>query len=127
METPEDVRLAESHEWIRIAEDPAPVGISFYAQSELGELVFVELPEVGRVVEAKEVVAVVESVKTAGDIYSPVAGEIVEVNSAVEDDAAVVNKDPFGEGWLFKIKVKDGPEADELLDPTAYAKVVEDS
>jgi glycine cleavage system H protein len=113
-------RYTEDHEWVRIEGDTAVCGISDYAQEQLGDVVFVELPEVGRVVSAKDEVAVVESVKAASDIYAPISGEVVAVNSAVEEDPETVNRDALGKGWLFKIKLADAGEADSLMDESAY-------
>lgn len=120
MSTPDNLRFLESHEWIQTGAEIVAVGISDHAQSELSEVVFVELPEVGREVTAHETVAVVESVKAASDIYSPASGVIVEVNEALNDEPSLINRDPFGEGWLFKIKLSAPSELDALLDPAAY-------
>ena len=120
MSQPENLKFAESHEWITTGEETATVGISNHAQEELSDIVFVELPEVGCVVEKGESIAVVESVKAASDIYAPASGEIAEVNSALEDDPAKVNADAFGDGWLLKIKLGDATELDSLLTPEAY-------
>lgn len=121
MSQPENLKFAESHEWITTGDEIATVGISNHAQEELSDIVFVELPEVGRTVAKGESIAVVESVKAASDIYAPAGGEIVEVNSALEDDPARVNSDAFGEGWLFKIKLSAPGDLDSLLSPEAYA------
>lgn len=121
MSQPENLKFAESHEWITTSAETAAVGISDHAQEELSDIVFVELPEVGRTVTKGESVAVVESVKAASDIYAPASGEITEVNTALEDDPAKVNSDAFGEGWLFKIKLSAPDELDSLLSPEAYA------
>lgn len=117
---PEDLKYAESHEWIRVADGVGTVGISDHAQQELTDIVFVELPEVGRNLEANEACAVVESVKTASDIYSPAAGEIIEVNSALEDDPALVNSSPYENGWFFRIKLS-GDVPDALKSPADYS------
>src|SRR6185436_17298711 len=101
---PSDLRYAKSHEWVRVAGDVATIGITDHAQHELTDVVFVELPEVGRKLKAGEACAVVESVKTASDIYSPVSGEVTEMNKNVVENPALVNTDPYGEGWFFKIK-----------------------
>ena len=106
---PADLKYAKTHEWVRLAGDLATVGITDHAQHELTDIVFVELPEKGRSVKAGEACAVVESVKTASDIYSPVAGQVVDVNPTAVKDPALVNSDPYGEGWLFRVKVS-GPE-----------------
>lgn len=117
---PSDLRYAKSHEWARLSGDLAVVGITDHAQHELTELVFVEVPTVGRKVKAGEACAVVESVKTASDIYSPVSGEIVRVNGALAGDPGLVNRDPYGEGWLYEIRLSDSAEAGGLLDAAAY-------
>ena len=115
-----DERYTEEHEWVRVEGDVAVCGISNYAQEQLGDVVFVELPEVGRVVSANDEIAVVESVKAASDIYAPVGGEVVEVNDAVEGDPELVNRDAVGEGWLFKLKIDDAGEAEKLMDESSY-------
>jgi len=119
-QVPSDLRYAKSHEWVRVNDDVATVGITDHAQHELTDVVFVELPAVGRVVKAGEACAVVESVKTASDIYAPVSGEIVGINKAVSDNPALVNTAPFGEGWFLKIKLANAPEIENLLTPEAY-------
>lgn len=121
---PSDLKYAKSHEWIRVIGDTAVVGITDHAQHELTDVVFVELPAVGRRVKAAETCAVVESVKTASDIYSPVSGEIVEANKAVVENPGLVNTDPYGEGWFFKIKLAAPAEADGLLGSGDYTKQI---
>lgn len=121
---PADLKYAKSHEWIRVSGDTAVVGITDHAQHELTDIVFVELPAVGRTVKASEACAVVESVKTASDIYSPVSGQIVEANKAVVENPALVNTDPYGEGWFYKIKLSAPDEADGLMSPADYVKSV---
>lgn len=118
---PSDLKYAKSHEWIRLAGDSATVGITDHAQHELTDVVFVELPEVGRAVKAGEPCAVVESVKTASDIYAPVSGVIAEINQPVAENPALVNTDPFGAGWLFKLKPANAAETNALLTPEQYA------
>ncbi|MEO1250403.1 MAG: glycine cleavage system protein GcvH [Pseudomonadota bacterium] len=113
-------RYTEDHEWIRLEGDIAVVGITDYAQEQLGDLVFVELPDVGKTVAKQEDIVVVESVKAASDVYAPIDGEITDVNQAVVDDPALVNKEPTGGGWLFKIKPSDPSQLDGLLDEAAY-------
>lgn len=117
---PSDLKYARSHEWVRVNGDTATVGITDHAQHELTDIVFVELPAVGRKVKAGEACAVVESVKTASDIYSPVTGEITEINKAATDDPALVNREPFAGGWFYKIKLSNAGEADAMLSPDAY-------
>jgi len=120
-QVPADLKYAKSHEWLRVAGDVATVGITDHAQHELTDVVFVELPAVGRQVKAGEACAVVESVKTASDIYSPVSGEVIEVNKPVTDDPGLVNGEPFGGGWFFKLKLANAAEVGALLTPEAYA------
>jgi glycine cleavage system H protein len=121
---PAELKYAKSHEWVRVTGDTALVGITDHAQHELTDVVFVELPAAGRSVKAGESCAVVESVKTASDIYSPVSGEIVETNKAVVDNPALVNTDPYGAGWFFKIKLSTPADVNSLLVATEYAKQI---
>ena len=120
MIVPRDLRYATSHEWVRVKGNIATVGISDFAQHQLSELTFVELPAVGDDVTASDEVGVVESVKAASDIYSPVSGTITEINSEVMDHPELVNSDPYGAGWLFKIQLKNPDEVKDLLDGDAY-------
>src|SRR6516162_5483059 len=117
---PSDLKYAKSHEWVRVSGEMATIGISDHAQHELTDVVFVELPEVGRRVTAGEACAVVESVKTASDIYSPVSGEIIEINKAAVDNPALVNTAPYAEGWFYKIKLSNPGELNALLTPEQY-------
>ncbi|WP_424135428.1 glycine cleavage system protein GcvH [Roseomonas chloroacetimidivorans] len=119
-------RFAKSHEWVRLDGDVAVVGISDHAQNALGDVVFVELPEPGREVEAGEAVAVVESVKAASDIYAPIAGTIAANNAALVDNPGLVNSEPMGEGWFFTITPRDATEIDALMDADTYAKHAEE-
>ncbi len=119
-----ETRYTSEHEWVRLDGDIATIGITDHAQQALGDLVFVELPEPDREVEAGEAVAVVESVKAASDVYAPLAGKVVEANQAVVDDPALVNGDPEGEGWLFRLELEDTAAFDALLDAAAYAEVL---
>jgi len=121
---PSDLKFAKSHEWVRVSGDTATVGITDHAQHELTDVVFVELPEVGRKVKAGETCAVVESVKTASDIYSPVSGEIIAVNKPVADNPALVNTEPFAGGWFYKIKLSNPTELNALLSPEDYKKQI---
>jgi glycine cleavage system H protein len=118
---PSDLKYAKSHEWVRVADDTATVGITDHAQQELTDVVFVELPAVGRTVKAGESCAVVESVKTASDIYTPVSGAVTEVNQAIVNDPAKVNSGPYGTGWFYKIKLSNPLELGALLDAAQYA------
>ena len=115
-------KYTEDHEWITVNGDIATVGITHHAQDALGDVVFVDLPEVGKSFAQKEVAGVVESVKAAADVYMPVSGEIVEVNEALRDDPSLANSDPLGQGWFFKVKLANAAEVDALLDETAYNK-----
>jgi glycine cleavage system H protein len=117
---PSDLKYAKSHEWVRVSGDTATVGITDHAQHELTDVVFVELPEAGKKVKAGEPCAVVESVKTASDIYSPVSGEVLETNKAVVDNPALVNSEPYGGGWFYKIKLAQTAELNALLSPDQY-------
>ena len=119
-QVPADLRYTKSHEWVRIAGDTATVGITDHAQHELTDVVFVELPAVGRKVKAGEAVAVVESVKTASDIYSPVSGEIIAVNDAVVQDPALTNSAPYAAGHFFQVRLSASAEVDSLLTPVMY-------
>ena len=119
-QVPADLKYAKSHEWLRVAGDVATVGITDHAQHELMDIVFVELPAVGRKVKAGEACAVVESVKTASDIYAPVSGEVIEVNKPVTEDPSLVNNAPFAGGWFFKLKLANPAEAEALLTPDGY-------
>lgn len=123
-QVPDNLRYRESHEWIDASQSPALVGISDHAQAELTDIVFVELPKPGRTVKAGDQVAVVESVKAASDIYTPVSGEIIEVNENLLNDPGLVNRDPYLNGWMFKIKVADAAEVEALLTPAAYRAVI---
>jgi glycine cleavage system H protein len=120
------LRFTRDHEWIRIEGDLAVVGITDYAQSQLGDVVYVELPEIGRRVEKGKEAAVVESVKAASEVYAPVSGEVAEVNEEIAADPAMVNADPMGEGWFIKLRLADPQELDGLLDETAYQRFVEE-
>ena len=120
-----DLRYAESHEWVSLDGDIATVGITDYAQHALGDIVYVDMPEVGDEVSAGEEFGAVESVKAASDLYSPVSGEVVEINEALEDEPGLINQDAFA-NWIMKVKVSDPSEVDALLDAEAYAKICEE-
>jgi glycine cleavage system H protein len=120
MEYPEDLKYAENHEWTRTSGSMVTMGISDFAQDALGDIVFVEVPEVGRQVTAGEAIAEVESTKSVSDVYAPVSGTVVEVNTALEDNPELVNTDPFGEGWFAVIEATDLSELDRLMDVAAY-------
>ena len=114
------VKYTEEHEWVRLDGDVATIGITDYAQQQLGDVVFVEVPQVGRKVDKGESVAVVESVKAASDIFAPVSGEVVEANAALADSPGDVNAEPTGKGWFFKLRVADKAQLDGLMDEAAY-------
>ena len=116
------LKYTEDHEWIHVEGDTAVVGITHHAQDALGDVVFVDLPEVGKSFAQKDVAGVVESVKAAADVYMPVTGEIVEVNEDLRNDPALANSDPLGKGWFFKVRLANPSEVDALLDETAYSK-----
>ena len=118
------LKYSKDHEWVRVEGDIGTVGISDYAQDQLGDVVYVELPEVGRTVAQNEEAAVVESVKAASEVYAPVSGEVVEVNQALEDDPALVNGEPTGAGWFLKLRLSAPGELDGLMDGAAYADYV---
>ena len=125
-EIPGDLKFLKSHEWARLEDDGlVRVGISDYAQSELGDLVYVELPEVGAALQAGHGAAVLESVKAASDIYAPVSGEVVEVNELLNDKPETINEDAFGEGWIYVVRPSDRAELDELLDMADYEALLE--
>lgn len=121
MNAPENLRYQESHEWIGTDGGSVPVGITDHAQEELSDVVYVELPEVGASVSKGDPVAVVESVKAASDIYAPVSGTVTEVNQALENNPGLVNSDPYGEGWIFKLEPADPAEVETLMDAAAYS------
>jgi glycine cleavage system H protein len=121
---PADLKYAKSHEWIRVTGDTAAIGLTDHAQHELTDVVFVELPAVGRKVKAGESCAVVESVKTASDIYAPIGGEVVETNAQLAQHPDLVNSAPYGDGWFFKIKMADPAELDRLLSADGYLKQI---
>jgi glycine cleavage system H protein len=120
-----DIRYTKEHEWVKVDGDVATVGISPYAQEQLGDVVFVELPEVGKKVEKGKEMAVVESVKAASEVYAPISGEVTEVNSALTDAPATVNEDAMGKGWFAKLKLTNKADLDGMMDEAAYKKYVE--
>ena len=122
---PEDLRYTKSHEWVRVEGQTATVGITDHAQAELTDVVYVELPQVGKELKAGEACAVVESVKAASDIYAPLSGRVTEVNTKLEQDPGLVNSDPYGEGWFFKMELTCPEEVSQLLDAQAYARLIE--
>ena len=114
------VKYTEDHEWLKLDADIATVGITVHAQDALGDVVFVELPEVGASLAQKDTAGVVESVKAAADVYMPVSGEVIEVNEALRNDPSLANSDPLGAGWFFKVKLSDASQLDALMDETSY-------
>ncbi len=126
MQVPQDLKYTDSHEWIRTEGNLLRVGITEFAQSQLADLTFVDLPGVGDEVEAGDEVAVVESVKAASDVYAPLSGKIVEINEALVDAPEAINNDPFGEGWLFVIEPADDADLNALMDAEAYKAIIPD-
>lgn len=124
MEFPSNVKYTKDHEWIRIEGDEAYVGISDYAQEQLGDIVFVDIPTVGETLEKEEVFGTIEVVKTISDLFLPIGGEVLEQNEALADNPELVNKDPYGEGWLIKIKPNNAEDINDLLDAEAYKALV---
>ena len=120
MNFPENIKYTSEHEWIRVEGDEADVGITDYAQSELGEIVFIDVPTEGETVGQGEVFGSIEAVKTVSDLNMPVTGEVLEINSALDAQPELVNNDPYGEGWIIRISVKDAAELDSLMDAAAY-------
>ena len=126
-EIPGDLRFKKSHEWVRVEADGSlTIGISDHAQDLLGDIVFVELPEIGTQISAEDEVAIVESVKAASDIYSPISGEIIEVNEVLLDNPEIINESPYHEGWFYKLQPSDSEEIDELLSPEQYGDICEE-
>lgn len=126
MEFPEHLRYTKEHEWVAVDGTRARVGITDYAQDALGDIVYVQLPEVGTTVAATTVCAEVESTKSVSDIYAPVSGSIAEVNAALADEPERINDDPYGEGWMFEIEMSNPSEVDQLLDAATYRRLVEE-
>ena len=124
-DVPDDLRYLESHEWVRVSGDTAEVGITAFAQDELGDVVFVELPEEGAELTAGEDFGVVESIKAVSDVYAPISGTVTAVNDRLRDEPELLNEDPFGDGWMLKMEVADGSEPDDLLSPDAYRDQIE--
>ncbi len=120
MKSPEQLRFTREHEWVRIEDDHATIGITDHAQDALGDIVYVELPEVGEVFDQDDVFGVVESVKTTSDLYSPIGGTIAEINEALVENSGLVNDDCYGEGWLIRIKLKDPAETEKLMTAAQY-------
>ncbi|OGO95687.1 MAG: glycine cleavage system protein H [Coxiella sp. RIFCSPHIGHO2_12_FULL_44_14] len=127
-EFPKELHYSQSHEWVRVEnDDVVTVGITDHAQHSLGDLVFVELPNLEAHVDAGDEVAVVESVKTAADVYAPMSGEVIEINESLQNQPSVVNHDPYGDGWLFRLRIDDVSELDSLMDAEAYETEVSEN
>ncbi len=124
MNIPADLKYSKEHEWTRIEGGIAVIGITDYAQGELGDIVFIELPEKGAKVDQNESFGTIEAVKAVSDLYAPLTGEVVEINTNLEDSPEVVNSDPYGEGWMIKIKISDQQELDNLLDHNQYKELM---
>jgi glycine cleavage system H protein len=124
MTFPDNLKYTKDHEWIRVEGDTGVVGISEYAQGELGDVVFVELPQIGRQVKQSESFGTIEAVKAVSDIYAPLTGEVLEVNSDLEKAPELVNKEPYGKGWMIKLKITNKVELNNLLDPKAYRSLI---
>jgi len=127
MNVPEHLQYTDTHEWLRLDGETATVGITDHAQGELTDIVFVELPKIGTALTAKQQAAVVESVKAASDIYAPIGGTVVEVNPALENDPGLVNRDPYGEGWLFKLAIEAGEQIETLKEAAQYRELISGS
>ncbi|RMD87352.1 MAG: glycine cleavage system protein GcvH [Calditrichaeota bacterium] len=125
MEIPEDLLYTSEHEWVKLEDDIATVGITDYAQNELGDIVYVELPKVGDHTQQMEPFGTIEAVKAVSDLYAPLSGEVVEVNHLLEEQPELINTDPYGEGWMIKIKISDESEIEELLSPEEYQAQIE--
>jgi glycine cleavage system H protein len=125
MSTPEDNRYAKSHEYVHVDAGVATIGISDYAQKELGDVVFVELPQVGTELEAADELGSIESVKAVSELFSPVSGEVIEINEALAENPALVNTDPYGDGWMVRIRLSDATEVDELMNAEEYDEYIE--
>ncbi|WP_373001397.1 glycine cleavage system protein GcvH [Marinobacter sp.] len=124
-EIPADLKYIETHQWVRVSDDgTATVGITDFAQEQLGDVVYIGVPDVGATVNGGEEAGVAESVKSASDVFSPVTGEVIEVNESLEDEPEKVNEDPYGDGWLYKVRLEDAGELDGLMDASAYAEHV---
>ena len=124
MNIPAELKYTKEHEWVKVDGSVVVVGITDYAQGELGDIVFVELPSVGTEVKAMEPFGTIEAVKAVSDLFSPVSGKVAETNPALEDDPMVINRDPYGEGWMIKVEVRDPAELDGLLNGEAYEKLI---
>lgn len=126
MNVPADLKYTKEHEWVRVDGNTATIGITDWAQSELGDIVFVELPQVGIDVAQMGAFGTIEAVKAVSELYSPVTGKVVQINEVLENDPMAINRDPYGEGWMIKVEIPDTDQIEELLDPGVYTKLVEE-
>jgi glycine cleavage system H protein len=124
MPSPDGLLYSKEHEWVKVDRETATVGITDYAQQSLGDIVYVELPRVGQTVRQFSSIGVIESVKAVSDLFTPISGEVIEVNAALDADPALLNRDAFGDGWLYRLRLTDKQESQALLDPAAYEKVI---
>ncbi len=125
MNIPEDLKYTQEHEWVKAEGEIATIGITDYAQSELSDIVYLELPEVGKTLQKGDVITTLEAVKTVADVYTPVSGEIIEVNEKLKDQPGLINEDPYGEGWIVKIRMSNPDELNELLSAEEYKNIIE--
>lgn len=124
MNTPDNLQYTKDHEWARIAGEVAEIGITDFAQSELGDIIFIEFPEPGQILTKDDPFGTIEAVKTVADLYAPLSGEVLEVNSVLEDSPENVNQDPYGQGWLMKVKLSDSSETDDLMTADEYRELI---
>jgi len=124
MNIPSELKYTQEHEWVKVEGNTVTIGITDYAQGELGDIVFVELPMVGDILEKAGAFGTIEAVKAVSDMYSPVSGEVMEINNALEDDPMVINSDPYGEGWMIKVEISDESELEDLLESVGYEELV---
>lgn len=125
MNIPAELRYTKEHEWVQIDGNVATVGITDYAQGELGDIVFVELPDIGAEVTQMEAFGTIEAVKAVSELYSPLSGKVAEINSALDDDPMIINRDPYGEGWMLKLEIGDPSQLEQLLDASGYKGVID--
>jgi glycine cleavage system H protein len=126
MENPADLKYSKEHEWVKVEGDVGVIGVTDFAQKQLTDIVFVELPDKGKKVEKDKQMAVIESVKSVSDVFSPVRGEVIEVNEKLKDNPDVINKDPYGEGWIVKVKIENKDELNDLMSAEDYGKFIEE-
>jgi glycine cleavage system H protein len=124
MEAPDDLKYSKEHEWVRVDGDTGVIGISDYAQGELGDVVYVELPEIGRKLESGNPFGTIEAVKAVSELFSPVSGEVIEVNDTLEGDPALINRSPYGDGWMIKLKLANLDELSDLMDAESYKDMI---